>query len=215
MKGKWLTAAAVASAALLTGIMLSATTAAAQEVTYYCVNGLTVPPPAPITASSETAGSITLYVDEEWAAHILHDAPSGVFYVGYYPPEEDWFWGTDSEGFEDGYSTNYASLGACQAAWAPAPPRVAVCKMLMRGDGVVGMFQNITLAQWNDKESQYFDAPAANWIEGMGLTCDNPVALGYKAAGYNVAGGGVPDPGHDPNGVRGSGFNNIYPYFIK
>ena len=25
--------------------------------------------------------------------------------------------------------------------------------------------------------------------------------------------GGKPDPGHDPKGVRGSGFNNIYPYF--
>ena len=67
---------------------------------------------------------------------------------------------------------------------------------------------------WKNKDGKYFDAPAANWVEGIGLTCDNPAALGYKAAGYNVAWGGSQDSGHDPNGVRGSGFNNIYPYFV-
>lgn len=68
---------------------------------------------------------------------------------------------------------------------------------------------------WNDPDGPYFDAPAAHSIEGLGLTCDNPVALGFKPAGYDVAWGGAPDAVHDPKGVRGSGFNNIYPNFAK
>lgn len=53
--------------------------------------------------------------------------------------------------------------------------------------GTTGLFQQITVAQWNDKEGEFFNAPAANGVEVVGLTCDNPVALGYKSAGYNVA----------------------------
>ncbi len=37
-------------------------------------------------------------------------------------------------------------------------------------------FQQITVADWNDSKGRYFDAPAANWVEGLGLTCDNPLA---------------------------------------
>ena len=85
----------------------------------------------------------------------------------------------------------------------------------MRGDGTMGMFQEITVADWNNPNGEYYDAPAANWVDGMGLTCDNPLALGYKAAGYNVAWGGLPDEASDPHGLRASGFNNIYPYFTK
>ena len=33
------------------------------------------------------------------------------------------------------------------------------------------------------------------------------------ATGTKVAWGGTPDPNHDPRGVRGSGFNDIYPLF--
>ncbi len=82
-------------------------------------------------------------------------------------------------------------------------------------DGTLGLFQAITVADWNDSKGQYFDAPAANWVEGLGLTCDNPLALGYKAAGYSVSWGAIRAPNHDPKGIRGSGFNDIYPYFTK
>jgi hypothetical protein len=221
MKSKWLLAVAAGAVTLLSGIVLAATAAAQTETTYYCVNGQTVPPPAQITASSETAGDLTASVDEAWAADILAASPSGVFYVGYVTGD-NWYWmddsGDPSAVFEPGYSTNYAGYGACNALqkpYVPEPARVAVCKMVARGDGTMGAFQEITVAQWNDEESQYFDAPAANWVEGLGLTCDNPLELGYKAAGYNVAWGGLPDAASDPNGVRGSGMNNIYPYFTK
>lgn len=215
MKSKWLIAVAAGAATLLSGIVLTATAAAQTETTYYCVNGQTVPPPVLVSASSETAGSIEGYVDAELAAWVLDNSPSGVFYAGYDPEFDEWYIDVVPDYFEPGYSTNYAGYGACKAPYTPEPARVAVCKVLARGDGTMGAFQEVTVAQWNDKDSQYFDAPAANWVEGLGLTCDNPVALGYKAAGYNVAWGGLPDPASDPNGVRGSGMNNIYPYFTK
>ena len=64
--------------------------------------------------------------------------------------------------------------------------------------GQPAAFQQITVADWNDSKGRYFDAPAANWVEGLGLTCDNPLALGYRAAGFYVAWGGKPDQNHDP-----------------
>jgi hypothetical protein len=210
----------IAALALFAGLTLSATATAqtADETVYYCLNGMTVPPAAPVTGSSVNHGSNTEFFDAATLASILSINPSGVFYAGWSTVQDNWGWSaTSAAEFEPGYSTNYVSVGACKAAapWAPEPPRVAVCKELLRGDGTTGMFQEITVAQWNDSESVYFDAAAANWVEGLGLTCDNPLALGYKAAGYNVAWGGQPDPGNDPSGVRGSGFNNIYPYFTK
>jgi len=79
----------------------------------------------------------------------------------------------------------------------------------------MGLLQEITVADWNDPNGQYDDAPAANWVEGVRLTCDDPVALGFASAGSNVAWGGKPDSGHDPNGVRASGFDDIRPYVVK
>ena len=212
----------VAALALFAGLTLAATATAktGAATAYYCLNGMTVPPPAPVTGSSETAGSNTADFTAATLAEVLSINPSGVFYAGYNPGSGSWGWWAGSDPgavFEPGYSTNHVSRGACRSA-APRssePPRVAVCKELLRGDGTTGMFQDITVAQWNDSKSEYFDAPAANWVEGLGLTCDNPLALGYKSAGYKVAWGGLPDPGNDPNGVRASGLNNIYPYFTK
>jgi hypothetical protein len=214
-----LAAGGVAMVTFLSGGTMLATAAPSPKATSYCINGVTIPPPAwVVSASSVSAGSITVDMDEAWAAEILYYSPTGVFYFGYIPGS-GWHSleasGDPNSVFEPGYSTNYLSRGACQLASGPKPARVAVCKRLPRGDGTTGMFQDITVAEWNDKDGQYFDASAANWVEGLGLTCDNPLALGYKSAGYNVAWGGQPDPGNDPNGVRASGFNNIYPYFIK
>ena len=120
-----------------------------------------------------------------------------------------------TEPLDPGYSTNFVSLGSCKSAFVPSITYVSVCKYLIRADGKLGLFQQIKVPDWNDPKGQYFDAPAANWVEGLGLTCDEPVALGYKATGTFVAWGGKPAPDHDIRGVRGSGFNNIYPYFTK
>lgn len=196
----------------------SSTATAADTQPLYCLNGTTTTMPAEIYASSETAGDLTALIDEGFVAMILSHSSGGLFWVGYAPSYDDWDWLTPDYGispadyFEAGYSTNTVGYGKC----APPPiTHVGVCKMLKRGDGTTGMFQEITVAQWNDKNGQYYDAVAANWVEGLGLTCDNPIALGYKAAGYSVAWGGKTDPNNDPKGVRGAGLNNIYPYFTK
>ena len=116
---------------------------------------------------------------------------------------------------DPGYSTNFVGLGSCTVAFVPSITYVSVCKYLIRSDGQLGFFQQIRVPDWNEPKGQYFDAPAANWVEGLGLTCDNPLLLGYKATGTFVAWGGKPAPDHDAKGVRGSGFNNIYPYFTR
>jgi len=90
-----------------------------------------------------------------------------------------------------------------------------VCKLLKRGDGTTGLFQEITVADWNDKTGLYFDARSANWVDGVGLTCDDPVGLGYTSTGIKVAWGGKPASDNDPKGVRGAGLNDIYPRFRK
>ena len=97
----------------------------------------------------------------------------------------------------------------------PAVAHVGVCKLLPRADGTTGLFQQISVAEWNDPGGRYFDAPAASWVDGLGLTCDDAVGLGYRATGTRVAWGGKQCPLHDPSGVRASGFNNIYPHFTR
>lgn len=47
----------------------------------------------------------------------------------------------------------------------------------------------------------------ANWIQGVGETCSNPITLGYKAAGYKVDDGGAVY-------TIDTTFN-VYPYFTK
>ena len=115
--------------------------------------------------------------------------------------------------YESGYSTD--QIPACKGAAQPGVTHVGVCKLLQRADSTTGLFHHITVADWNATDGRYFDAVAANWVERLGLTCDNPLALGHSAAGFNVAWGGKPDPNHTAGGVRASGFNNIYPYFRK
>ncbi|MGI8974001.1 MAG: hypothetical protein ACR2HI_07470 [Gaiella sp.] len=44
---------------------------------------------------------------------------------------------------------------------------------------------------------------------------DTVYCLNGEAAGYSVSWGGKRAPDHDLKGVRGSGFNDIYPYFTK
>jgi hypothetical protein len=179
--------------------------------TLYCLNGVTTTLPAGV---SFTGGSATL---SEGAATYAITNSGGLFYAGFAGTRPS-IWLLDFPGqlppFEPGYSTNYVSLGSC-TAFVPAVTYVSVCKYLPRADGTLGLFQQIKVPDWNDSKGQYFDAPAANWVEGLGLTCDNPLALGYKATNTFVAWGGKPAPDHDAKGVRASGFNNIYPYFTR
>jgi hypothetical protein len=213
----------VAVLATLAGTAALSAPSLAAPSTIYCLNGVSTTLPAPITASSVSAGSDTAVLFESLAIDLINKH-GGSFAYGYFPGNVAQFQGWSivvagdpitTADLEPGWTAHTVSLGACVAAGAPAVTNVGVCKLLPRGDGTTGLFQQIPLPQWNDSESRYFDAPAANWVEGLGLTCDNPVALGYRAAGYSVAWGGKQDPAHDPKGVRGSGFNNIYPYFTR
>jgi hypothetical protein len=204
-------------AAVALGVVacLAAGTASGAPDTIYCLNGQATTLPASVSYSG---GSAT--IGESAVPFIA--ATGGVFYVGFSPGlGRSAVWIPDFPGdtgppgfFAPGFSTNVVGLSGC-AAGAPSVTYVSVCKLLKRGDGTIGLFQQVTVPDWNDSKGQYYDAQAANWVEGLGLTCDNPLALGYRAAGYNVAWGGKPAPNHDPKGVRASGFNNIYPYFTK
>ena len=198
-----------AIAAVAVGFALPGIASAAPN-TLYCLNGATTTLPVTI---GYNGGSRTL---TEGIAGVLINF-GGTFYVGsLFGRPSIAPAGFPTAEFAPGFSTNF--IGPAGVACAAGPPpvtNVAVCKMLLRGDGTLGAFQAIPVAVWNDSTGQYFDAPAANWVEGLGLTCDNPLALGYKAAGYSVSWGGQRAPDHDLKGLRGSGFNDIYPYFTK
>ena len=195
--------------AVAVGFVLPGTASAAPN-TLYCLNGVSTTLPASV---GFTGGAATL---SEAAATFAIANSGGLFYAGsiggrgfVFLPE-----GGEAPTLDPGYSTNFVSLGSC-TAFVPPITHVAVCKYLKRADGQIGLFQEIRVPDWNDSKGQYFDAPAANWVDGVGLTCDNPIDLGYKPTGTSVAWGGKPSPDHDAKGVRGSGFNNIYPYFTK
>ena len=187
---------------------------ASHGTNFYCLNGQTASLPNLVWYEG---GGARL---TDATAHAIVDFSGGRFQAGFAPAFNRTFLTVPAPGdpppdsfFAPGYSTNFISLGAC----APPPPdaQVGVCKVLPRADGTTGAFQSISVRVWNDSKGQYFDAPAANWVEGLGLTCDNPLALGYKAAGYSVSWGATRASNHDAKGVRGSGFNDIYPYFTK
>ena len=196
---------------------MGVSTASAAPDTVYCLNGQSTTLPVTVGYSG---GSRTL---TEGIAGAIISGSGGTFWVGFsvafqqslifFPMSG----GPSPQTFlAPGFSTNFVGPGGVACAAGPPPvTNIAVCKLLLRADGTMGAFQAIPAAVWNDSTAQYFDAPAANWVEGLGLTCDNPVALGYKAAGYAVSWGGKRAPDHDPKGVRGSGFNDIYPYFTK
>jgi len=212
---RFIVVGALLAAAVVAASSLGVGTAAAAPDTVYCLNGVSTTLPA---AVGYTGGSVNL---SEGNAQGIIRSFGGKFYAGFFPAAarpalylEDFPGDVPNGVLAPGFSLNFVSLGAC-AAGPPPVTHVAVCKVLLRADGTLGAFQAIPVAVWNDSAGQYFDAPAANWVDGLGLTCDNPVALGYKAAGYSVSWGAGRDPNHDAKGVRGSGFNDIYPYFTK
>lgn len=195
---------------------LAAAVPASAAPDLFCYDGVTtdIPPSPSITASSTSAGSNTLFLTIGNATTIVGNGWS-VFYVGY--TGSNWVFAGSPAGLEPGYVTHTLAAGACTTAAGatPAVTHVGVCKLLKRGDGTMGMFQEIAVADWNDETGPYFDAPAAYWVDGLGLTCDDPAALGYRSAGTKVAWGGKPAPDNDTKGVRGAGLNDIYPLFRK
>jgi hypothetical protein len=204
-----------AAVALAACAALGPGAASAAPDTVYCLNGQSTNLPAGVPFGGGSAA-----LGEAVVPFIA--STGGVFYAGVVTSlGRPGIFVPDSRGdtpppgtFASGFSTNSVSLGPC-ASGASSVTYVSVCKLLARSDGTVGMFQQVTVADWNDARGKYYDAPAANWVEGLGLTCDNPLALGYRAAGYSVAWGGKRAPNHDAKGVRASGFNDIYPYFTK
>ena len=200
MRAKILIAAIVTVAV---GFVLPGIASAAPD-TIYCLNGVSTTLPAGV---SFTGGSATL---SEGAATLIISA-GGTFYAGTSGGRSF----VSTTPLDPGYSTNFVSLGSCVGGFVPSVTYVSVCKYLIRSDGQLGLFQQIRVPDWNNPTGPYFDAPAANWVEGLGLTCDNPLLLGYKATNTFVAWGGKPVPDHDAKGVRGSGYNNIYAYFTK
>ncbi len=174
-------------AAACAAAVLSAPATAAPD-TIYCVNGVSTTLPTTVTASSVTGipQSFALSFDESQAttAITLH---GGTAYAGYRgAPINNWyvFFAPFAPGaFEAGYTQIQVSLGACTTGGAttvvPAVAHVGVCKLLPRADGTTGLFQQISVAEWNDPGGRYFDAPAASWVDGLGLTCDDAVGLGY------------------------------------
>ncbi len=205
-------------AAIAAASVTAAGSAAAAPDTLWCLNGKTTTLPTTVAGGG---GAITL---REGLADVLTRftiGNDGVFQVGQVTPGGRIFvnipdFRGDTGGFLPGFSNNVILRGPCVTVVA-AVTHLGACKSggLLRTDGTTGVFQEITVADWNDPKGRFFDATAANWLEGRGLTCDDPVALGYKAAGYSVSWGGKQDPGHQTNGVRGAGFNNIYPYYTK
>ncbi len=187
---------------------LSARATAAPDTNPPGVNGVSTTLPTTVTASSVTGipQSFALSFDESQAttAITLH---GGTAYAGYRgAPINNWyvFFAPFAPGaFEAGYTQIQVSLGACTTRGGattvvPAYAHVGVCKLLPRADGTTGLFQQISVAEWNDPGGRYFDAPAASWVDGLGLTCDDAVGLGYRATGTRVAWGGEAVPGPRP-----------------
>jgi hypothetical protein len=214
MKTRSLRLGLLAGLAMLVSAAALAAPSSAAPDTVYCLNGVSTTLPATVTASSVNHGSTSAAFDEPGATYWIAQT-GGTFYFGWLTTAPGWLYRPTPTSMEAGYTTNTVALGACVATAAPGITHVGVCKLLPRADGTTGLFQQITVAEWNDPDGRYFDAPAASWVEGLGLTCDNPLALGYKATGIKVAWGGRPDPGNQPNGVRASGLNDIYSLFVR
>ena len=195
-----------AIAAVAVGFVLPGTASAAPN-TLYCLNGVSTTLPAAVGftggSSTLTEGSATLIIGLRW--HLLRRHHSG----------GRAFVSTATGPLDPGYSTNFVGLGSCTVAFVPSITYVSVCKYLIRSDGQLGFFQQIRVPDWNEPKGQYFDAPAANWVEGLGLTCDNPLLLGYKATGTFGRGVASLPPTMTPRVCVAPGFNNIYPYFTR
>jgi hypothetical protein len=78
----------------------------------------------------------------------------------------------------------------------PEPARIAICtaKPIQRTDGTVGTFADVLASEYpaSDPASPYYAAVPANYVQGLGLTCDN--LPGYTDAGYKVNGEGARAP---------------------
>jgi hypothetical protein len=95
---------------------------------------------------------------------------------------------------------------------APQPARTAICtaKPVLRTDGTIGTFNDVLASQYptSDPASPYYGAVPANYLQGIGLTCD--ILPGFTDAGYKVNGEGV----RAPAGLEAS-WPAPYEYYTK
>lgn len=94
-----------------------------------------------------------------------------------------------------------------RTVFVPMPARVAVCspQPMLRGDGSMGIYHDIPIAQWLDKASKYFGMPAAKYAKGgpvNGTTCDN--LPGYRSTGRKV----------DASGLQQGGDGQVYDEYV-
>lgn len=92
-----------------------------------------------------------------------------------------------------------AMLGPCAVVVAPS------AQVDRSGTCVNGVFTDLTTDQFAYGANASISP--ANWVQGLGETCDNPAALGYVAAGYNVSDAGTVD-------TAAPQFN-VYPFWVK
>lgn len=148
----------------------------------YCVGGQTVDAANRATVMYK-GGSVT--ISRVLASVIFNLYPGGKFFVG-----------TDAEfGFEviamepsrlaPGWSGPHrVTVGACAVAEAPKPQHIAVCSptVVDRPGDIPGIFLTVEYDAWADTSGPYNKMPPANFVEGVGLTCD-PAPAGYVRKG--------------------------------
>lgn len=159
--------------AIVAAMLVTTGTATAAPGRVYCLNGVSTTLSA---SASVQGGSLSLPAG---IADLIISFSDGSFYPGIWTATGTTAIVLPAAGnpatlLNPGYSTNFVGIGACAITSEPAD--VGVCIALKRSDGTTGLFQEIPVNVWNDSTSSYFAAPAANWVEGVGLTCDNPLA---------------------------------------
>jgi hypothetical protein len=135
--------------------------AKAARPTLYCVNGASTILPVVLHARSVTKGRGDIPFTKDNAAYVLEMSRGGLFYLGYDPrndPVPGWYF-VASEGpthLEPGYTTNYASRGAC------TPPDNTRRPALV-GPAEVGRTVTCTPGAWLGSPPLRF---AYSWLRG-------------------------------------------------
>lgn len=193
--------------AVLATIAFTTSAASAEGNAKWCLDGATTSLPVTMTVPQ---GSRDL--TEGVAQAVINSG--GTFYFGYHAGIGRLLFmigGSDQdaeEAFEEGWTGPHTiSAGACAGTFKPMPARVAICSSqpMERGDGTMGVYQDIPIAQWLDEESPYYGFSAAKFAKGgpvNGTTCDN--LPGYKATGQLV----------DASGLQQGGNGQVYPEYV-
>jgi hypothetical protein len=98
------------------------------------------------------------------------------------------------------------SIGVAITEVAPQVDRMGACEV------VSGAYVDVTsvqffAGQFTDSNGVFQNLVPANWEQGVGETCDNPLNQGYHYAGYLVDDGGSVY-------TQDTSFN-VYPLYVK